>query len=405
MANQLAVSAKLVNAVKPRQTKKEKKSSNDDSAAFGQALAEAHAANKNNVQAEDKQPEAEQPEQPEQVQEAGAAQTAAESAVQSRIVRTVPGAAGVEEAKGAAENLLGVTAGFAAGAAVEEAAKGAAAGEAVLPGTDMTNSMATEAQQVLKVSDQSMAEPLQEGAQQRQTGLQAEKLPEGGTPQTSLEEAPAQPEVQFREISKETGVRMGRQESGQTQEMKGQKGKKTEAADQETEISYEAAGSAVSKEAQTEGLSNGQEVSEKEHVTANGEISPEYAELLKGQIVRQIVNGKEELELHLSPKYLGSLTIRVAHEAGRTAVSIICSDDRAMRAMSQKAAELGQILEDRMGTRTEVYVDDHQEQSRMYQDGRGGSNGEREQRQSQNRQRHEEADTADFLQQLRLGLV
>jgi flagellar hook-length control protein FliK len=143
------------------------------------------------------------------------------------------------------------------------------------------------------------------------------------------------------------------------------------------------------------------------HVTQTGEMREEYADMVKDMIVRQISQGKQEIEISLTPKSLGKLIVKVAVEAGETTVSIICTNSKAMQAMTQKAGELGRILEDSLGDKMEVVVDTEKPDSYLQQEGRnaGQEQAEQERHASQERHKDKEADTVDFLQQLRLGLA
>lgn len=147
-------------------------------------------------------------------------------------------------------------------------------------------------------------------------------------------------------------------------------------------------------------------------VTPTGEIKPEYANMLKDMIAKQISNGRQEFEISLTPRNLGALLIKVAVEAGETTVSIICSNAKTMEAMSSKAGELGKMLETTLGDKMDVVVEDKNgQESHFYEEGRNDSGAqaqkeEQERRHEENRRRMElEADSADFLQQLRLGLA
>lgn len=143
------------------------------------------------------------------------------------------------------------------------------------------------------------------------------------------------------------------------------------------------------------------------HVTQTGEMREEYADMVKDMIARQISQGKQEIEISLTPKSLGKLIVKVAVEAGETTVSIICTNSKAMQAMTQKAGELGRILEDSLGDKMEVVVDTEKPDSYLQQEGRnaGQEQAEQERHANQEQRKDQEADTADFLQQLRLGLA
>lgn len=144
-----------------------------------------------------------------------------------------------------------------------------------------------------------------------------------------------------------------------------------------------------------------------ERAGQTGEMKSEYADMLKDMIAKQIINGNKELEIKLTPRSLGDLTVKVSYQDGAAAVSIICSDKKALQAMSQKAGELGLILENNLGSRTEVIVETRQDQQgRLYEDGRGQQsyNGQQSSGQQHSDKKQNETETIDFLQQLRLGI-
>lgn len=147
-------------------------------------------------------------------------------------------------------------------------------------------------------------------------------------------------------------------------------------------------------------------------VTGSGEIKPEYADMLKDMIARQIANGKQEIEISLMPRNLGELLVKVAYEAGETTVSIICTNAKTMQAMSSRASELGKVLETTLGDKMEVVVENKEQPgSHLYEDGKNDSGAqaqkeELERREAELRKNLErEASSVDFLQQLRLGLM
>lgn len=147
-------------------------------------------------------------------------------------------------------------------------------------------------------------------------------------------------------------------------------------------------------------------------VTGSGEIKPEYADMLKDIIARQLANGRQELEISLTPRNLGELLVKVAYEAGEATVSIICSNAKTMEAMSGRASELGKVLETTLGDKMEVVVENKEQPgSHLYEDGKNDSGAqaqreELEKREAEMRRRLEkEASSVNFLQQLRLGLM
>lgn len=144
-----------------------------------------------------------------------------------------------------------------------------------------------------------------------------------------------------------------------------------------------------------------------EEVSDVNHMKPEYADMIKDMIAKQVSSGKQELEIQLTPRSLGDLTIKVNYMDGSATVSIICTDKKALQAMSQKAEELARILETNLGSRTEVVVESQKEQARLYEDGRGQQqsyNGQQSSKEQQPEKRQNETEVVDFLQQLRLGI-
>lgn len=120
----------------------------------------------------------------------------------------------------------------------------------------------------------------------------------------------------------------------------------------------------------------------------------------------------KELELQLNPKELGKLSIRIASEDGKTQVTIMCSNSKTLKALSESAGEIGRIMENNLGTPTNIVTEYKEEAGRGYseqnQNDNSGQNwnGESEENSGSNRHSEEKKqDRASFVQQLRLGLV
>lgn len=116
-------------------------------------------------------------------------------------------------------------------------------------------------------------------------------------------------------------------------------------------------------------------------------------------------NGRE-LVIELEPAALGKLTIKLAYEGGRAAVSILASNPRTLEVLSQRASEIAAILEEKTGQDTIIYThapEQQQNQDQQEQQDQGG--GRQEQRQDQQKRQDEQNQTESFAQQLRLGLI
>ena len=57
-----------------------------------------------------------------------------------------------------------------------------------------------------------------------------------------------------------------------------------------------------------------------ERAGQTGEMKSEYADMLKDMIAKQIINGNKELEIKLTPRSLGDLTVKVSYQDGAAAV-------------------------------------------------------------------------------------
>ena len=106
-----------------------------------------------------------------------------------------------------------------------------------------------------------------------------------------------------------------------------------------------------------------------------------------------------ELELELEPVSLGKLTLKVAYDGGRAAVTVMASNPRTLEILSQNAGQIAQILEEHTGQQTMVYTP--QQPQDDAQQGQGGQAYE----QDRQERRHQRKESDSFAQQLRLGLV
>lgn len=106
------------------------------------------------------------------------------------------------------------------------------------------------------------------------------------------------------------------------------------------------------------------------------------------------------LHLELEPVHLGKLTVQVAFESGRTAVTVMSSNAETLEILSRNAGQIAQILEDRTGQQTVVYTP---QSSEAGEQSAAEKQGHQENR--QDRQEHRNERDQSFAQQLRLGLV
>lgn len=106
-----------------------------------------------------------------------------------------------------------------------------------------------------------------------------------------------------------------------------------------------------------------------------------------------------ELNLELEPASLGKLTIKVAFEGGRAAVTVMSSNPKTLEVLSQNAGQMAQILEERTGQQTVVYTPQSTDAGTHPDQERSGYQEHRQERQEQKKE------SESFAQQLRLGLV
>ena len=108
--------------------------------------------------------------------------------------------------------------------------------------------------------------------------------------------------------------------------------------------------------------------------------------------------------MELEPASLGKLTIRMTYEAGRAAVSILATNPRTLELLSEKAAEIASILEEKTGQETVILTQQPQEQEE-YQENKHGGNAQKDQEQGEQGKDEQHSRSDSFAQQLRLGLV
>lgn len=114
-------------------------------------------------------------------------------------------------------------------------------------------------------------------------------------------------------------------------------------------------------------------------------------------------NGRE-MVIELEPASLGKLTIKLAYEAGRAAVSILASNPRTLELLNQKASEIAAILEEKTGQETIIYAH-APEPKEQEPDQNPNSGGRQQQEEGSKKDQQDQHQTESFAQQLRLGLI
>lgn len=138
------------------------------------------------------------------------------------------------------------------------------------------------------------------------------------------------------------------------------------------------------------------------YTTVKAENQEDLEAKLSEQLLRQIQTGRKELEVQLEPVNLGKIRIKVSYEDNQVSVSVLCTESKTLKALSQSAGDLGSILESNLERPVQILVDkqesDYLNNQQQQQEGR-----QQEGRQQQ--QSRDGEDNSDFLQKLRLGIL
>lgn len=151
----------------------------------------------------------------------------------------------------------------------------------------------------------------------------------------------------------------------------------------------------------TSGELSGLHKTEAEHTTLSVQNPEELNAKLSEKILSQIEAGKKSLEVQLEPHNLGKILIKVSYEKDQVSVSVVCTENRTLKMLSQSAGELGNILENNLERPIHVIVD-RQEADYLNNNQQHQGNG-REQQQEHQQNRSDETGE-DFIQKLRLGI-
>ena len=121
---------------------------------------------------------------------------------------------------------------------------------------------------------------------------------------------------------------------------------------------------------------------------------------LSEKIISQIETGRKSLEVQLEPHNLGKILIKVAYDKDQVSVSVVCTESKTLKMLSQSAGELGNILESNLERPIHVIVDKQQaDYLNNNQEHQGNGREQHEHRQNQSDDFGD-----DFIQRLRLGI-
>lgn len=136
------------------------------------------------------------------------------------------------------------------------------------------------------------------------------------------------------------------------------------------------------------------------HTTVNPGNQEDLEAKLSEMLLKQINNGKKELDVQLEPYNLGKIRIKVSYEDNQVSVSVLCTENSTLKLLSQSAGDLGTILASNLERPVQVLVDKQEADYLNNQQERQGG-GQQQQQQQESRQRD---NREDFIQKLRLGI-
>lgn len=131
----------------------------------------------------------------------------------------------------------------------------------------------------------------------------------------------------------------------------------------------------------------------------------ELPEKVTDTLLAKLMEGVKEFEIHIEPVNLGKIAVKVLYEGNQATISIVCSEKRAMDALSQNAREIGNIIDRNLGGETTIIVD-KQETDYLNQTRDENEQANQNQRQKEEKNQTQDGEDAEqFLQRLRLGLT
>ena len=123
-------------------------------------------------------------------------------------------------------------------------------------------------------------------------------------------------------------------------------------------------------------------------------------------LAQALERGDSMVRIQLTPENLGSVTVEITRSAEgmiRVALSAHSSETRGL--LERHAGELQGMIANRTQQSVEVEVQRQQESQQSQQQNYDGHNGHAQDGQQRRQHRHEQANSQDFIQQLRLGLI
>lgn len=131
---------------------------------------------------------------------------------------------------------------------------------------------------------------------------------------------------------------------------------------------------------------------------------PKAAEEIADTIFVRATENNKEFEMQLNPEELGKVKIKMVFEEGKIHIAMTCDNQKAMDLLSATSSRLKELIEERTGSEVNVHVEQESETPYHEQEKQNGR-GDAQQETNHRQESKNGADTMDFIQQLRLGLV
>ena len=131
--------------------------------------------------------------------------------------------------------------------------------------------------------------------------------------------------------------------------------------------------------------------------------SANAAEELAETVLVKVAENTNEYELQLTPEELGKIKIKLVIQDGKISVAMSCENQKAADLLAATGGRLKAVIEERTGS--EVFVQVEHEENFEQQERQGQSNGRGQEEQKQQQQETSPEELANFMQQLRLGLL
>ena len=131
--------------------------------------------------------------------------------------------------------------------------------------------------------------------------------------------------------------------------------------------------------------------------------SAQAADDLAETVLVKAAENTNEYELQLAPEELGKIKIKLVIENGKISVAMSCENQKAADMLAATGGRLKAVIEERTGSEAFVHVE--QEEQYQNQEKEGQNNGRGQEQQNRKQQETSQEELADFMQQLRLGLL